>query len=60
MLEDVMEKLRNQLARYQKMAREEREHTGGETYGTCAYLQGAIVATRNALDVVRRANGGED
>lgn len=53
-LDEVLEALRKQLATYQEMARKEREETGGDTYGTCAYLDGAIVASQRAVDLVVR------
>jgi len=59
-LNGTLQQLRNQLARYQRMAKEEREKTGGETYGTCAYLEGAIVASRHALEIVESAGRGTE
>jgi hypothetical protein len=53
-LDDILEALRNQLNRYQGMASEEKQHWGGETHCTCAYLEGAVVATRRAVKLVER------
>ena len=54
MINDILKELRDQLAMYEDMAREEKENTGGETHGTCAYLDGAIVASRRAVEIVER------
>ena len=50
----ILEKLWDQLAKYESMATKEREETGGETHGTCAYLDGAVVASRRAVEAVER------
>lgn len=55
MLDDILKELREQLAMYKAMSRREREETGGESYGTCAYLDGAMVASQRALELVERA-----
>ena len=60
MLDVILEKLQDQLAKYESMARKEREETGGETHGTCAYLDGAVVASRRALETVQRVQDGVD
>jgi hypothetical protein len=49
-----LKELRDQLAMYEDMARDEKENTGGETHGTCAYLDGAIVASRRAVEIVEK------
>jgi len=58
-----LEILRAQLVMYEEMARRERAETGGETHGTCAYLEGAVVATQRAVElveaVIRAGNGWE-
>jgi len=51
-LDDALQKPREQLAMYRTLARKERDETGGETYGTCAYLEGAIVASQRALETL--------
>jgi len=60
MTDNVLEKLREQLAMYEDMARKEKENTGGETFGTCAYLEGAIVASQRAVEIVERMRGDLD
>jgi len=54
MLEVLLEELQDQVVMYQRMARREREETGGETLGTCAYLEGPVVASQRAVGIVRR------
>jgi len=58
MIDQVLERLKTQLAMYEAMAKVEWDSTGGETHGTCAYLEGAIVATRRAVEMVRRVRRG--
>ena len=60
MVNDVLEKLREQLAMYEDMARKEKENTGGETFGTCVYLEGAIVASQRAAEIVEGMQGDLD
>ena len=52
-LDEVLENLQSQLSRYQHLARRERERTDGKTAGSVAYLQGAVVASERAVDVVK-------
>ena len=54
MVDVILEKLRGQLAMYESMARKERKETGCETHGTCAYLDGAVVASRRVVEIVER------
>ena len=60
MTDNVLDKLREQLAMYEDMARREKENTGGETFGMCAYLEGAIVASQRAVEIVERMQGDLD
>lgn len=60
MLDVILEKLSDQLAEYESMARKEREETGGETHATCVYLEGAVVASRRALETVQRVQDDVD
>jgi len=60
MLSIVLDRLRDQLARYQAMARKEREETGCETHGMCAYLDGAIVASQRAVDIAQGLHADAD
>ena len=60
MLDVVLGRLRDQLARYQSLARKERDETGCETHGTCAYLDGAVVASRRAVEIVSGLQDNRD
>jgi len=53
-LDIVLIGLRAQLERYERMAKREKAETGGDTHGTCAYLQGTVVASERALEMVGR------
>ena len=54
MLDIALMGLRAQLERYEHMAKREKAETGGDTHGTCAYLQGTVVASERALEMVGR------
>ena len=54
MIDRILQELETQLATYEAMTKMEWASTGGETRGTCVYLDGAVVASRRALETVRR------
>jgi hypothetical protein len=50
-VDDILDKLQEELARYHDMAKRMRE-SGDGSPGMLGYLQGAIVASQRAVDII--------
>jgi hypothetical protein len=51
-LDELLENLQRQLSRYRHLAGCEKERNDSKTAGSLAYLQGAVVASERAVDIV--------
>jgi len=58
MAKEMLDALQLQSARYRHLLQKEKTETGGETHGTCAYLQGAITASQRAAGLVEKLTAG--